>query len=469
MRVRDHMFLSTGGAACLLFKRSLLNSVRADSLLRNSIYMMMTAIMSGAVGYVFWVVAARMYSVRDVGLASALIQTMLLASMLSNLGVHSTLVQVLPRRAAGYAWSVTVNAGLAMGTLTGLLAGGIAVLVLPLSSPQFAILGQQASYRAALIIGVPLWTVSLVLDQTFVAERVSGYMLARQALFAVLRVPILVLPALLMHAGAFPIFVSWILAAGASVAWGVLLIIPRLRSAYCLALRGLAPEARSLASSFARNHLINLGGALRVYLLPAFVATQIPAREYAYFFTAWMLANIFSLVSPAVATSLFAEGSHAVNDVVRQARSAALLTGMLLGPAMLATVLGGRTILSSFGPSYAQHGVVLLLILVASAVPDALTNLYVSVLRVQGHLGYAALLNLGMAAVTLALAWALLPVLGITGAGLAWLIGQIAGSAAVGIHILASGRRLRWFLRGAEVREPEVQVNQIGASKERIV
>jgi Na+-driven multidrug efflux pump len=62
-----------------------------------------------------------------------------------------------------------------------------------------------------------------------------------------------------------------------------------------------------------------------------------------------------------------------------------------------------------------------------------------SALRVQGRLRAAAALNVGMAIVALGLAWALLPPLGIAGAGWAWLASQVAGCLAVGLA-LACGR-----------------------------
>jgi Na+-driven multidrug efflux pump len=79
-----------------------------------------------------------------------------------------------------------------------------------------------------------------------------------------------------------------------------------------------------------------------------------------------------------------------------------------------------------------------LVLLVVAAVPDAITNIYVSTLRVRTRLRQAAALNIGMAVLSLVLAWLLLPTMGITGAGLAWLIAQIVGSAVVGGWILQS-------------------------------
>ena len=71
---------------------------------------------------------------------------MTLASTIANLGIGSTLIQTLPHRESGHDWSLTLNAGLAIGILAGFLAGVAVVVVLPLLSPQFAIVEHQAGY-----------------------------------------------------------------------------------------------------------------------------------------------------------------------------------------------------------------------------------------------------------------------------------------------------------------------------------
>jgi O-antigen/teichoic acid export membrane protein len=106
----------------------------------------------------------------------------------------------------------------------------------------------------------------------------------------------------------------------------------------------------------------------------------------------------------------------------------------------------GDRVLSIFGTSYGSHGYVLLLIIIAGALPDAATTLFVALLRVRRRLREAAALNTGIAAVTLILTWVLLPRFGITGAGVAWLIAQVAGTAvaaSIGLtrHPVPAGTR----------------------------
>jgi O-antigen/teichoic acid export membrane protein len=218
-------------------------------------------------------------------------------------------------------------------------------------------------------------------------------------------------------------------------------LVPRLGRSYRPALRGTRGQVRTMLTSLAGNHVITVGGLAPTYLLPLFVTARLSATENAYFYITWRLAGLFFMVSPSVATSLVAEGSHARRDLLRAARSSILLIASLLGPATLLFLGGGRYIMAVFGPGYARHAQVLLLLLVLSAVPDAITNVYVALLRVTQRLRQAALLNPGMAALTLGLAWVLLPQLGIAGAGLAWLCARVAGSIAVALHIMVVRRR----------------------------
>jgi ADP-heptose:LPS heptosyltransferase/O-antigen/teichoic acid export membrane protein/thymidylate kinase len=415
--------------------RSLVEYLQANSLLRNSIYIMTTTALTASSGYIFWIIAARMYPAADVGLASALIGTMTLAATMANLGIGPTLIQTLPRKESGEPWSLALNAVFLTGILTSLLTGSIAAIALPILSPRLTVVGQESGFTLALVAGVPLLSLAALLDSTFTAERVAGKTLTRTAVFALMRIPLLVAPVLLGHAGAITICIAWALAAGISVVTGALLI-RRLNRSYRLARRGIFAQMRSTFSMIAGHQLISFGALAPIYLLPLIVVTRLSLAENAYFYTSWQVGSLFFMVSPSVAISLLAEGSHTPAEIIRKAKSSVLIISGLLCPPMLIAVLGGHLILSMFGAKYSLYGYSLLIVLVLSAVPDALTNVYVAVLRVQKRYARAAMLNIGMGALTVTLAWVLLPRLGIVGAGWAWLIAQSSGTAVVVGHAL---------------------------------
>ena len=260
-------------------------------------------------------------------------------------------------------------------------------------------------------------------------------MLARNAAFAFFK---LVLMVLLIGAGALGIIASWVLALTFALIGVRIVLMPRMRYRYLLTIRGIQSQIRAMLSGLAWNHFINIGALLPMYLLSMLVTVRLSATDNAYYYTTAMVGSFFLIISSAVSVSLFAEGSYAEEKILTKARTSATITTIVLVPAMLVSFLGGRYILLLFGPAYAEHALLLLMILTLSAIPDAITNIYVSVLRVQKRLRRAALFNLGMALLTLTLAWILLPVLGIAGAGWAFLSGQVAGSLMAGIDILAS-------------------------------
>lgn len=426
----------------LLLMRSLVDRLRSDSLLRNSVFIMSSTVITSGIGYLYWVIAARLYSAHDLGLGSAFLSIMTLTSTFANVGIGSALIQILPQRKAGHEWSLTLNASMAMGILVSLFGGIIGATVLPLLSPQFAIVNIYTSSGLILIVGVAVWTVVSLLDQIFVAERATGKMAIRNTVFALLKL-LLMVP--LIQMGGLGVFSSWILAGAATVIFAGLVLIPRLKRDYRFVIRGMGKQIRSMFSLFAGHHFISIGGMLPEYILPVFVSVRLSVTDNAYFYTTWMMGSVFFMVSPSVAASLFSEGSHVARDVAQKARASLIIIGVLLGPILLVCLVGGRYIMSFFGPSYPEHGFSLLIILAVSAVPDAITNIYVSVLRVRGRLRFAAVLNLTMAAITLGLGWILLAPLGIAGAGWAWLIAQSTGSLMVGVDILISRGHETWW------------------------
>ena len=110
---------------------------------------------------------------------------------------------------------------------------------------------------------------------------------------------------------------------------------------------------------------------------------------------------------------------------------------MAVGSPML---VAGPVVLGLFGPQYAAAGYPLLVLLVISAVPDAVTNVGVAQWRVQGRTGRVAALNIGMATVTLAGTWLLAPTLGVVAPGWAWLTAQTLGTVVVLVDGVVSRR-----------------------------
>ncbi len=400
-----------------------------DSLVRNSILVMATTGTNALLGYLFWIAAARLLSPDDVGRATATISAMNLAALLATLGVGTALVAQLPRLGSNEDRSRHVTAALLYTAAAGLVAGLVLVFGLPLLSGGSSAVATWV--KALIVLGVMAQVWGIVIDQLFVAERRAAGMLVRNGAFGALKLVLLVVGGLTLVGGDRTIVTAWIAASTASLLIVGATSLRRLDQPLRAAPQGAIGEIRRMAGPALLHHLAVLGGELPMFVLPVIVLARSGASGAAFFYTTWMVGSLFFTISAGVSHSLFAEGTHTPEQAGRQLRRAMRLIAVLLVPAMLAMALLGDRVLSVFGADYAAAGYPLLLILVVSALPDAVTNVGVARWRVQGRNGRVAALNIVMAGLTITATWVLVPQLGIAGAGWAWLLAQSAGVAIV--------------------------------------
>jgi O-antigen/teichoic acid export membrane protein len=409
---------------------------RGPSLVRNSVLMMGTTAANLVLGYAFWLCAARLFSVSDVGLAAAVIAAMTLCGTVGGVGVGNALIQLLPTRRDDDAWSRTMAAGVLAGVGASLLVGVVVLLVLPVVSPEFGPLRDHPLAEAGFLAGVALLVSGDLVDRAFVAERASGSMLARNAVTAVGKVVLVALP-LVVAIGAAGIVVAWVAAAALSLP--AALLLQRRLGRRWRAVGGVRGEMKRIVRTVAGHHLVSVGNMVPQYVLPLLVAGMLSTAQNGVFYTTWRVAGGFMIVSVAVATSLFAEGVHDRADMGRNVRRALLMVGAILVPAALGAVMFGRDVLEVLGPAYAG-GAALLALLALGAFPDAVTNVYVAVLRLDGRFHAAAGLTATMAVLTIGLSFALVGPFGIAGVGAAFVASQTAGCLLVGVDVLRMRR-----------------------------
>lgn len=404
--------------------------LRRDHLLRNSLFLMLTIAGRALLGFVYWVIAARLIPTATIGLAAAFISAYTLASVIANPGLHSGLNQALPSARPGKEWSALVNGSIVTGAACSIVVGSLIGAGLPLVSPQFSPVAASPLSFIGFVAGVTGSVLGVIVDFTFVAQRASGVMFARSLVFGVGKIPLLLVSIHLVgRHSSTGVWSTWVVADLVSIAGAIAFGLPAMGRGYRFSLEGAGAKLRAMVRDLGGHHLTNLGGILPMLVLPIEVVARVSAQANAYFYVTWMLCSLFFMISPSVEFALFTEGSHDPTSIWATARRSLMITAGLLVVPMAGYALLGRFVLGIYGPAYARQGATLLLVLVSSALPDAVTNIYVSVLRVERRLLESSGLNLAMAVVALAGAWFLLPRLGITGAGVAWLAAQLAGTA----------------------------------------
>jgi O-antigen/teichoic acid export membrane protein len=436
--------------------RGYLRLAQSDSLVRNSVYLMATTVVTGGLGYVFWVVAAHLFTSAQVGAGSAVISFCTMVALFTYLGAQAMLIERLPGYEGSRKWTADlVRVCVATSAMTAIVAA-IAIPVIAQSKSYRSFFSAAGALLIA-IIGSAIWTLVNLFGSAFISARRADGMLTVQGLISLTKVFLLV-AASAIGLGDAGIVASWVGSAFIGILLAVLWFLPRLglgrghsassghrapggssdrkasADGYPRHIYRGTRRRRSSQSSYARRlvgqHLTSVGGALTPLILPILVVLRLGASQNAYFYITWMVGSLFFMVSPSISSALFAE-SVRINVGLRDAVIKAFqVTSFILIPAILIMIAGGRIILGIFGKPYVDAGYGLLVVLAISAIPDAVSNIAVSVFRVTNRLAYSATLNIGIMLITTICAWWLTPSFGIAGAGIAWLVAQVVGAIA---------------------------------------
>ncbi len=202
---------------------------------------------------------------------------------------------------------MTLDAGLLAATLLGLAVAAVIVGLAPALGADFRVLWHDPVYPVAFVLGTAAIVAGDIVDKAFIAERQSARMLARNTVFSVVKIVLLVLPAA-AAAGALGLVVSW----GAGSALSLLVAVPlwSLGRGYKLSLSGTRERLRPMLRTAAGHHLVSVGNLAPGYVLPLVVAGLLSTSDDGYFYTTWRIGGIFFIISASVGASLFAEGSQ---------------------------------------------------------------------------------------------------------------------------------------------------------------
>ena len=407
--------------------RDRLRALAGDSMARNSMLIASASLVTSALGYVYWVAAARLYTAEAVGAASAVISVMALVSTVAILGGQSLLVQRLPHRPGGEAWSATLMATILLGGGASAVGALLSLVIAPISGAGSGFLG-AVELVGLFLIAVVATTISTLCDFAWVAERRSGVMLATNAVFAAGKLGLLVALTTVTD-GLGGLLLSWtatcVLATCLSLG-----LLHRMRG-FRFVLRGTVGEMRVVLRSLAGHHVINLAIVAPTLIMPIIAATRLTLEDSAYLYAAWRIGTFFVLVASATGSALFAEGAHDPEGYLARSRRTLRVLGLGFAAGMVLLILLRGQILGLFGPDYRQEASTALLLLIFAAPAEAAVVLGCAVLRVRGQLLLAGIVTVTIAALELGSAWLLMPRFGLTAGAAAALVGQVVGGGVI--------------------------------------
>jgi O-antigen/teichoic acid export membrane protein len=406
--------------------------LRSDHLVRNSFFIMLSTAAMGGFGFLFWLVAARLFTSGQIGVATTLISATILISYLGQFGFDATFVRFLPTSSDRNA---EINTGVTLVAGGSLLLALAYILVVPSFVPALRFVRSSPLYAAGFVVFTALGSLNLVTDAVFIAYRAAKYNFIVDGLIQGLSK--LALPVLVVGLGAFGIFTASTGAALVAVIFSIIFLARHFD--YRPSIQVSPAVLRHVLTFSGLNYVASLLNVVPVLFVPAIVINARGASEAGYYYVAFQMANLLYAVSFAISASLFSEGSYEDGNLERLAWRAAKDLGLLAVPAVGLLSGGGRWLLLAFGREYSLHAGPALAVL-GLAVPAVSLNMWSHVmLRLSRQLGVLVWSNVVLVVVTcgLALLWVHR---GLAWVALAGLLGNLAAGVAALVPWLARHR-----------------------------
>jgi O-antigen/teichoic acid export membrane protein len=374
--------------------RSIFNLAYNDPLFRNSFYMILGRALNMGAGFLFWVLAARLYSVEDVGTATALISSLALVMLLSRLGFDYSLIRFLPTSHPNQVLT-TVLSVTALSTLA------ICLVYLVLDSLLVTQLLTKISYALVFVLVAVFNSVTQITGTMFLATRISRAYLVQNLLMC-LRL-LLLFP--LMSFRFCGIFLSL----------GLSYVLASLQAMVTLKKRGIRLQKPAISKPFLKrsikfslgNFISNCLNQAPGYLLPIMVLHLVDPGSTAKFYIAFTIGDLAMVIPAALSTSLFVEGSY--HQPLKGNLIKALGAGYLsLVPCVVIIFLLGKSILGFIDPTYAEAYSLLQLIAVSKFV-EVLFVIYISVQNIKLKVKAVIRINIVWFVMVLTLSFLLIP------------------------------------------------------------
>ncbi len=388
----------------------------------NSLALILGRFSSSGLGFLTWLITARLYATADVGIASGVISAMMLCVQLALLGLNSAFVALYPKYRQQP--STLLNTTLNLVSLAALLVAFLFLLLSTTIFHEISIVSKSFTY-ILFFLGMTLFgTVNTFMDHVSIAIRRSDQVLVRNVSFGVITIVfVAALPLLVKSVTSESIVFAWMLAGFSACVIGAIQIFRSIRE-YRYRLELDTNIGKGLVSISLKNYLLTLAERAPNWTMPIIVTEMLSPTDNAHWYMLWMMAWVVYIIPISVGQNLFADVSHQPGSY-RQALTHSIKTSLLLGTVgAAAMILLAHFLLSLLGTGYAIAGTLPLRILSLAVYPGIFIQAYYGICRGKNILTEAILTGT-VAGFTGVMAASLAGLrFGLVGMAIAWLITQ---------------------------------------------
>lgn len=415
-----------------------------DPMHRSAYALLLGSAMTSVLGLAFWGIAARTHPPEAVGVATAAITAMTFLANLATLGLKNGLLRFLPAAGSGAA-ALVLRSYLLCGAVAA-VAAGVFLVGQPVWAADLGLLTGSPAAVVGFVLATVAWVLFVLQDHVLAGLHRAVWVPVANTAYSVLKIVLL-----LALAGTS----SWLLVASYALPAVVAVVAVNLvvlRDVLRAARPAPAPGAvTGLVRFAAGDHAATLLLLAVVDLMPLLVLARSGPADSAYYYLASTIAYSVYLITADVGSALVAEAARdpeRVQPLLRRACANALLLAV---PAVVVGCLLAPVVLGVLGEEYAASGTTLLQLLLLSAVPHVVVGLAVSLAHVRRQVRRVLGIHAAMAVLTFVGAEAGLRLLGLEGAGWAWLGTQ----TLLAVGLLLTQMRFLWR-RGPAAAPPVV-------------
>ena len=417
----------------------LISRARSSGLLQGSAWILIGLGIQASLGFVFWLLGARVATSSELGQASALFTAIQFVNYASGLGLTVALARhaTLQTRESDslFGWAV-------IATLVSSVIGGTAYLALSDTSATELVRGSVGGWAlfCAYTVGT---SIGLLVDVRLMAARRWRWLVGRLALAASIRLPLV-----LIDVGIDPALWLYHLMLAPLALVGVL-SVPLLGRMGAGGINWRRPATLGVVARYSGvNWVATLSSQAPQFVLPLVVAQSVLPSINASFFLAWTVTGLVFLVPAAIAQVLLVEGgkdaqvAEATGAVGQErAREALVFSLGLATVAWLVSLVLGPLVAAIFGSDYDRLAR-LLPTLMFAGIPWAITSIRLSEARIRKDQAATVAITLTLGIAILVPTLVFVPHGGTRAATTAFILGNLAGA------VVAMAMHERWRRSG---------------------
>jgi len=394
----------------------MINKIRSDlkkPFYKNSFYLIATSVINNLTGFLFWIVAANLYSVEEVGLASVLISSIALISYLSLMGFDLAIIRYFPEMDKNKIYTTSIIVVLISSILFGIIYfSGIEIW-----APELA---PFSSYQVLFILFAAGNSLIFLKSSTFIAIRRSEYTFFQNLIISFRILFLFPLQFLLTLGIVFSNAISTFLA----------ILFSFSISRFNINFENISTNFLKKSIKFSLgNYIINLFYLIPPSILPIMVLSTLGPSQSAYYYISFTISSILFSISASLSTSLFVEGSHGLKLEKKSVKSIMYIY-IFLFFAYFGLVTFGEPLLNLLGHSYV-NGFNLLKTMALSSFFVAIYNIFLAIKRVQKDVKTIIIISGINIFLILFFSYLFLTMFGIVGIGYAWIIAYVLSSILI--------------------------------------